>query len=66
MKLKFISTNYWLKKKKIFQELPAEADYFSTSNGRVYIDVRDSRGYMEELGKLKRDYNSLVFVLVSK
>ena len=54
------------KKKKIFQELPAEADYFSTSNGRVYIDVRDSRGYMGELGKLKRDYNSLVFVLVSK
>ena len=65
MKLKFISANYWLKK-KIFQELPAEADYFSTSNGRVYIDVRDSRGYMGELGKLKRDYNSLVFVLVSK
>ena len=53
-------------KKKIFQELPAEADYFSTSNGRVYNDVWDSRGYMGELEKLKRDYNNLVFVLVSK
>lgn len=27
--------------KKIFQELPPKPDYFSTPNGRVYIDVRD-------------------------
>ena len=38
---------------KIFQEITKEKDYFgSTSNEKLYIDMRRSKGYADELEKL--------------
>ena len=39
----------------IFQELPDEETYFSLkSNEKVYLDLRESSGYVNEAEKLER------------
>ena len=44
------------KNNKIKQELTKENDYFSSkSDERLYIDMRRSKGYTDELEKLTRD-----------
>ena len=41
---------------EIYQEITKEADYFKdTSNEKLYIDMRRSKGYTDELEKLTRD-----------
>ena len=35
----------------LYQELPPESDCFSSSNERIYIDLRASYGYTKELEK---------------
>ena len=44
----------------IYQELPTEGEYFTNADERVYIDLRDSKEYTGELGKLRRDNNEKV------
>ena len=51
---------------KIFQEFLSESDYFYSFDGRVYIDVRDSKGYTGELEKLRRDDSNLILHLYLK
>ena len=44
------------KNNEIKQELTKENDYFSSkSDERLYIDMRRSKGYTDELEKLTRD-----------
>ena len=44
------------KNNEIKQELTKEKDYFSSkSNERLYIDMRRSKGYTDELEKLTQD-----------
>ena len=47
-------TQYW--NNEIYQEITKEADYFKdTSDEKLYIDMRRSKGYTDELEKLTRD-----------
>ena len=46
----------------IFQELPLEEKYFSKSDERIYVDLRDSRGYLNEIKKLSRKDSKLVLM----
>ena len=39
----------------IYHELPTENDYFSSSDERIYFDVRASYGYTKEMEKLERN-----------
>ena len=50
----------------ICQELPSEKDYFSSSDKRLYIDLRDSKGYATELEKLKTDHSNFVLYITFK
>ena len=43
----------------IYQELPNESDYFSTSNETIYLDLRASYGYKKEMEKLERNDSKL-------
>ena len=43
----------------MYQELPTESDYFSSSNERIYIDLRASCGYTKEMEKLERNDSKL-------
>ena len=43
----------------IYQELLEESEYFSTSNERIYLDLRASYGYTKEMEKLRRNYSKL-------
>ena len=45
--------------KERFQELPTECKYSSTADRRIYIDLRNSKGYVGELEKLKQGSNNL-------
>ena len=40
---------------EIYQELPKEQDYFTNTDKKLYIDMRRSKGYTDELEKLTRD-----------
>ena len=51
------------RRSEIYQELPTAKKYFSTSDEKVYVDLRVSRGYTDELEKLVRcdsDVNVIV------
>ena len=39
----------------IYQELPEEDKYFSSSGKRIYLDLRDSMGYTNEMENLSRN-----------
>ena len=43
----------------IYQELPEESTYFSSSNERIYLDLRASYGYTNETGNLERNNSKL-------
>ena len=43
----------------IYQELPTESDYFSSSNERLYRDLGASYGYAKEMEKLERNNSKL-------
>ena len=43
----------------IYQELAVETDYFTTSNERIYLDLRASYGYTNEMKKLERNNSKL-------
>ena len=45
--------------KQIFQELRTDSKYFATADKRIYIDLRNSKGYSSELEKLKSDDSDL-------
>ena len=45
---------------EIFQELPKEQNYFTNTDKKLYIDMRRSKGYTDELEKLIRDDNNLL------
>ena len=37
----------------IFQDLQTKNDYFTSFDERIYIDLRDSKGYTNEIEKLR-------------
>ena len=39
----------------IYQKLPAEEQYFTTSDDRVFLDLRGSRGYTNEIENLSQN-----------
>ena len=43
----------------IYQELPTESEYFSSSDERVYLDLRASYGYTKEMENLERNDSKL-------
>ena len=43
----------------IHQELPLETEYFSSSDERIYLDLRASYGYTNEMEKLERNDSKL-------
>ena len=50
------------KNNDIYRELIEEDDYFGDeSDERVYIDMRRSKGYTDELEKINRDDSGIVF-----
>ena len=44
----------------IRQELPTRKNYFTTSDERVYIDIRRSQGYTGEFERVNRDDSDLI------
>ena len=50
----------------IFQKLAKESDYFSSSDERLYIDLRDSKCYTDESKKIRRDDSNLVLDITLK
>ena len=43
----------------IYQELPEKSEYFSTSDERIYLDLRISYRYTKEMEKLERNDSKL-------
>ena len=52
--------------KEIFQELPKEWNYFTNTDERLYIDMRRSKGYTDELEKLTWDDTDLTLTVKLK
>ena len=51
----------------IFQELPDEDTYFGiTNNGRIYLDLRTSSGYVKEAEKLERNDSKVNLQIILK
>ena len=44
----------------IYQELPEESQYFASADERVYLNLRDSKDYIGEFEKLRRDDSKLI------
>ena len=44
----------------IYQELPTKRKYFSDADERLYADLRDSKGYIGELQKLRWEGSKIV------
>ena len=44
---------------KIYQELLKEQNYFTNTDEKLYIDMRGSKGYTDEIEKLTQDDNDL-------
>ena len=44
---------------EIYQELPKEQNYFTNTDKKLYIDMRRSKGYTDELEKLTRGNSNL-------
>ena len=51
---------------EIYQELPKERNYFTNTDEKLYIDMRRSKGYIEELKKLMRDDSDLNLTVTLK
>ena len=45
--------------KSIYQKLSDENEYFTTSDKRIYLDLRASYGYTKEMEKLERNNSKL-------
>ena len=45
---------------EVRQELPTRKNYFATSDERVYIDIRRSKGYTGEFERVNRDDSDLI------
>ena len=50
----------------IYQELSDESDYFSTSDERIFLDLRGSHGYTNEMEKPIRSDSKLVLKIKLK
>ena len=51
----------------IFQELPDEESYYSLKNdGKVYLDLRASSGYVREAEKLERNDSKINLQIILK
>lgn len=53
-------------KNLIYQDLPDQDTYFTDYIERIYLDMRDSKGYTNELVKLKINYKDLILKLELK
>ena len=51
---------------EIFQELPKERKYFNNIDEKLYIDMRRSKGYTDELERLTQDDSDLTLTLKLK
>ena len=51
---------------EIFQELPKEQNYFTKTDEKLYIDIRRSKGYIDELEKLTQDDSDLTLTIKLK
>ena len=51
---------------EIFQELPKEWNYFANTDEKLYIDMRWSKGYTDELEKLTWDDSNLMLTVKRK
>ena len=51
---------------EIFQELPKEQNYFTNTDKKLYIDMRRSESYTDELEKLTRDDSDLLLTVKLK
>ena len=51
---------------EIFPELPTKEKCFNMADERVFIDVRDSKGYTGELKRLRRGDSNFVLHLPTK
>lgn len=45
--------------KPIYQELQEETEYFTTSDERLYLDLRLSCGYTNEMEKLEKNNSEI-------
>ena len=52
------------KNNEIYQEITAEDEYTTNdTDGRIWIDMRRSKGYTDELEKINRDDSGLAVLL---
>ena len=52
------------KNNEIYQEITAEDDYTSNNrDNRIWINMRRSKGYTDELGQINRDDSSLAAII---
>ena len=51
---------------EIFQELPKGQKYFTETDKKLYIDMRRSKGYMDELEKLMQDDSDITLTVKLK
>ena len=53
-----------IKKKEIYQEIVAEVDYKTNNTDNIiWIDMRRSKGYTDELEKINRDDSGLAVII---
>ena len=50
----------------VYQLLPLESDYFTSTNEQVYLDLLDNKGYTSELEKMRQNDTDLVLKIKSK
>ena len=50
----------------VFQELPTRSKYFTSVGGKIYIDLRRRKGYLNEIEKLNRDDSDLTITIQLK
>ena len=53
-------------KNEIFQELPKERNYFTNTDEKLYIDMKRSKCYTDELEKLTRHNSDLMLIIQLK
>ena len=54
------------KNNEIYQEITEEDKFTDDTEDRIYIDMRRSKGYTDELEKLDRDDSGLAVTIVLK
>ena len=50
----------------MYKELPKQKDFFETSDEKLFIDLRRSKGYTGELEMLLRDDSDLILTITLK